>query len=155
MQKDMKLIVKNFFDSVYSYTEKMSALYVDEMAKAQLAKAIASLHTMQQQIERIQSSTDSQERYRLASELYVADNIGAEVFTKPGSQNNFVYWAFVGVIREISNLYKTYSPFYQNTAALDKELARWYYHISDSLFKDFVYALYPGHYAKKAMEKQK
>lgn len=151
----MKLIVKNFFDSVYSYTGKMSALYVDEMAKAQLARAIASLHEIQQQIEQIQSSTDSQERYRLASELYVAGDVRAEVFMKPGSQNNSIYWAFVEVIREIANFYKTYSPFFQNDAALDKALAKWYYHMSNSLFKDFVYAIYPGHYAKKAMEKQK
>ena len=52
------------------------------------------------------------------------------------------------------NFYKSYNPYNKNVA-LDKLLAKWYYCVSDSLFKDFVYALYPGYYAKKAIENQK
>jgi hypothetical protein len=152
MQKqiDMKQIVEEFFKSVWNYVEKISSLYVDEADKQRLSLAKEKLKDLETEIKKLPNTSDVKIRFVIADGIEYIRYMDYMLFMKPRSSNNAALFAFNSVISELITYYKY--PYVPEEKVLSA-LRGWYYHISDSVFKDFTYPFLPlSYFANKKVK---
>ena len=97
VQKDFDVIIKNFFDSVYSYTGKVSAMQHNKSTQKKLAQGVATIHKIQHEIEEIQSLSSRKDRKVRVEDLFYL-RVPMNNFIMPDSDDSAAYMAFSKVI---------------------------------------------------------
>lgn len=148
----MNLTVRNFFDSVYAYADKMVALYTDQKEKQKLVNNVKIIKKIQRQIEDMADIDDITEKYNIAYNV-MSTAVAPELFMKPNSDDNSAYHAFRHVLRGITEYYKNSNRYGDYPDMILKPLKNWHYKKSSSVLKDFIYPFLPlSHFASKAKE---
>ena len=142
MQKDIDTLIKEFFDSVYSYTGKVSALQTNKRTKKELAKGIDILHKMQQEIEEIQLLGSRRTRQDRADDLFYM-RVPMDNFIMPNSGDCAAYIAFRKMIDIIICALQHRDIF--NVDTMMEPLNYWYTATSGNLGKDLQMAIFVKH----------
>lgn len=133
VQKDINTLIKEFFDSVYSYTDMVFALQPNKRTKKALAQGIITIHKMQKEIEEIQLLNSRKDKRDRVEDLFYM-RIPKENFIVPNTDDFSAYMAFSRVISIIICALQ-YRDIFDGDAIIEP-LTFWYAAISNNFGKD-------------------
>ena len=124
MQKTIDVQVKQFFDSVYAYVNKMSMTYSEKQDKESFARGIKMIQHIERQLKDLYATKNKAQKCDLVVSI-MSTGINPYLFMQAGSNDNRMYWAFMAVLRGIAEHYR--DDYFEMTFDLKNSLYKWYY----------------------------
>ncbi|MBO4672079.1 MAG: hypothetical protein J5608_00305 [Alphaproteobacteria bacterium] len=139
---NMEKTIDRFFESVWKYADKVSAMYSGPEDKAVIEDQKQVLKKLEADVKRLPKINDLHEKYIATTDFRGRDYSNMDkLFYKPSKNpKGEAYKAFVNVCLGIADYYQSE---YSNPDVALAPMKQWYYTTATNKLKDFVYPFIP------------